>query len=182
MKANLRSTRISPKKANLIAKMIRGKSVEEAQHLLERTHKKGARLLQTLLASAVANARENDKQDPQHLLIKTLTVNKAQTYHRGVPMARGRMRSIRKFLSHISLTLGVAHQDGDTTPPRTAQKDSAEKKATKVTSQRTQKPVQRPRTSAQSTQDRGKGSRKSTSRNTSPAPKVSARRSPPPTT
>ncbi|PIR48408.1 50S ribosomal protein L22 [Candidatus Peregrinibacteria bacterium CG10_big_fil_rev_8_21_14_0_10_55_24] len=180
MKAYLHATRISPKKANLIAKMVRGKSVEDAQYLLEHTHKKGARLLQTLLASAVANARENDKQDPQHLFVKILTVNKAQTYHRGVPMARGRMRSMRKFLSHISLTLGVAGHDEDSTARKTEQKGSAEKKATKVASQRVQKPVQHSRASAQSTQDRGKGSRKSSSRNTSPAPRVSVRKSPPP--
>lgn len=107
MKASLRSVRIAPKKANLVAGMIRGLPVKEAQQSLERTNKKAARILEDLLKSAVANARSNDNQDPEALVIKTLTVNKAQAYHRGVPMARGRVRPMRKFLSHIELTLGI---------------------------------------------------------------------------
>lgn len=108
MNTSLRSVRIAPKKAQLVAKMIRGKSVPDAVHILEHTNKKAARILQELLRSAMANASHNEKQDPQMLTIKTLTVNKAQAYHRGVPMARGRVRPMRKFMSHINLTLGVA--------------------------------------------------------------------------
>ncbi len=108
MKAHLKSTRIAPKKANLIAKMIRGKSVPEALEILEKTNKKAARMLEQLLKSAVANAQNNENQNPDGLVIKSLIVNQAQAYHRGIPMARGRVRSIRKFLSHISLTLGVS--------------------------------------------------------------------------
>jgi len=112
MKASLRAIRIAPKKAQLIAKMIRGKSVPDAVYTLERTNKKAARILEQLLRSAMANASHNEKQDPQMLTIKTLTVNKAQAYHRGVPMARGRVRPMRKFMSHIHLTLGVATEEG----------------------------------------------------------------------
>jgi len=136
MKASLRSARISPKKANLIAQIVRGKSVEEAQTILERTHKKAARVLSGLLQSAVANAQTNDNQDPQHLMIKSLTVNKAQAYHRGVPMARGRMRPMRKFLSHIALTLGIAEGDGTET------KNAPVEKAAKTASQNAPKKVQ----------------------------------------
>jgi len=112
MKAYLKSTRIAPKKANLIAKMIRGKSVPDALKILESTNKNAARILERLLRSAMANAQNNDNQNPDELVIKYLIVNQAQAYHRGIPMARGRVRSIRKFLSHISLTLGVSDQDG----------------------------------------------------------------------
>lgn len=108
MKAYLRSVRIAPKKANIIAKLVRGMPVGEAMHLLQRTHKKGARIVETLLASAVANARHNDKQHPTDLVIKSIIVNQSMGYSRGVPMARGRIRAMTKFMSHIDLALGIA--------------------------------------------------------------------------
>lgn len=108
MKAYLRSVRIAPKKANIIAKLVRGMSVGDAMHLLARTHKKGARIVETLLASAVANARHNDKQHPTDLVIKSIIVNQSMGYDRGVPMARGRIRAMTKFMSHIDLALGIA--------------------------------------------------------------------------
>ena len=107
MKALLRSARIAPKKANIIARMVRGLSVPEAQDLLARTQKKAARLVEGLLASAVANAAHNDRQDPGALVVKEIVVNQGSAYRRGVPMARGRVRPLQKFLSHISVTLGV---------------------------------------------------------------------------
>lgn len=107
MKAHLRSARIAPKKANIIAMMVRGMSVKEAIHALQHTHKKGARMVEELLKSAVANAEHNDKQDASRLVIKTIVVNQSVGYRRGIPKARGSVRPITKFLSHISVTLGV---------------------------------------------------------------------------
>ncbi|MBI1934358.1 50S ribosomal protein L22 [Candidatus Peregrinibacteria bacterium] len=112
MKALLRSARIAPKKANIIARMVRGMSVPDAQDLLSRTHKKAARLFEGLLASAVANAAHNDRQDTQVLMVKEVVVNQGSSLRRGVPMARGRVRPMRKFLSHISITLGIAGTEG----------------------------------------------------------------------
>ena len=120
MKAYLRSARIAPKKANLIAKMVRGMPVPAAAAALRRTNKKGARMIEQLLKSAVANARHNEKQHDSDLVIKSIIVNQGTSYRRGTPMARGRMRPMRKFLSHISLTLGIADHD-----------EPAAKKATK---------------------------------------------------
>src|SRR3990167_5941790 len=111
MKASLHAVRIAPKKANLICKMIRGLTASEAMHVLERTNKKAARLLEELLSSAMANASHNDKQDAQTLVIRSLIVNQGEAYHRGVPMARGRVRPMRKFLSHIELVLGLPEDE-----------------------------------------------------------------------
>lgn len=137
MKAHVRSVRIAPKKANLLAKMIRGKSVPDAMEALEHTHKKAARILEQLLRSAIANASHNDKQDAQMMVIKTVVVNQGTAYHRGVPMARGRMRPMRKFLSHITLTLGFA----DDAPEKPTTKKAAKKDAS--ASQKTEKPVKK---------------------------------------
>jgi len=106
MKAYLHSVRIAPKKANLIAKLVRGLTVPDAVEALRTTNKKGARIVEKLLLSAIANASHNDKQDAQMMIVKTIIVNQGQAYRRGMPKARGQMRPYRKFLSHIELTLG----------------------------------------------------------------------------
>lgn len=130
MKAYLRSVRIAPKKANIIAKMVRGMSVNEALDLMKRTHKKGARIVEKLIASAVANARHNDKQHPSDLVIKSIIVNQSMGYARGVPMARGRVRAMTKFMSHIDLALGIA--DGKSEKSAKSAKTASQKAPAKV--------------------------------------------------
>ncbi|MDD5469641.1 MAG: 50S ribosomal protein L22 [Candidatus Peribacteraceae bacterium] len=133
MKAFLRSVRIAPKKANLVAGMVRNCTVEEALHSLKRTNKKAARIIERLIQSAVANAEHNEKQQSEHLVIESIVVNKAQAYHRGVPMARGRVRPIRKFMSHIEVTLGL---------PDGKKEDKESKKTQKTASKKSAKPAQ----------------------------------------
>lgn len=134
MKAHLHFARIAPKKANLIALMVRGMTVPAATEALRLTHKKGAKLIATLLRSAVANASHNDKQDPQTMIIKKLVVNQGTAYRRGMPKARGQMRPYRKFLSHIDLELGFATDATPTTPknPTNPKKASSQKAETPV--------------------------------------------------
>ena len=118
MKASLQSARIAPKKANLIAKMVRGMTVPDAIESLRKTHKKGARMIELLLRSAIANASHNDKQDAQMMIIRSIVVNQGQAYRRGMPMARGRQRPFRKFLSHVDLELGFAGDEKSPKSPR----------------------------------------------------------------
>lgn len=89
-----------------MAKMIRGMTVPDATELLRNTSKKSARLFEAVLHSAVANAQHNFKQDAQTMVLKSVIVNQGTAYRRGIPMARGRVRPIRKFLCHIEVTLG----------------------------------------------------------------------------
>ncbi len=154
MKAYLRSVRIAPKKANLIAKMVRGMPVAGAIESLRRTNKKGARLIEKLLQSAVANAHHNDSQHASDLIIKTIVVNQGTAYQRGIPMARGRTRPIKKFLSHITLTLGIADADEKTARTRKTRKeqkkDASQKGKTPVKKSGSKKKVDSPATSAKS--------------------------------
>ncbi|PIR52971.1 50S ribosomal protein L22 [Candidatus Peregrinibacteria bacterium CG10_big_fil_rev_8_21_14_0_10_49_10] len=165
MKAILRSVRIAPKKAGLIAKMIRGKSVPEALTVLEQTNKKAARLLEDLLRSAMANASHNDKQKPEDMIITSLVVNKAQSFFRGYPMARGRQRVYRNFLSHITLQLGYLEsalgergaekkpkQKASQSPQKTVQKGaSTASKATKASETKSDTKTKKTSTQASST-------------------------------
>ena len=130
MKAYLHSVRIAPKKANLVAKMVRGMNVADATEALRRTNKKAARIIETLLLSAVANASHNDRQDPQTMVIKTIVVNQGTAYRRGMPKARGQTRPYRKFLTHIDLVLGFPELEGDSPKKKAAKAPSQEKKNT----------------------------------------------------
>lgn len=93
-----------------MAKMVRGMTVPDATELLRNTSKKSARLFEAVLRSAVANAEHNFKQNAQSMILKTVVVNQGTAYRRGTPMARGRVRPLRKFLCHISITLGFPEQ------------------------------------------------------------------------
>jgi len=169
MNASLKAIRIAPKKAQLVAKMIRGKSVPDAMYTLERTNKKAARLLEGLLRSAMANASHNEKQDPQMMMVKTLIVNKAQCYHRGVPMARGRVRPMRKFMSHIELTLGVSQQNTSQTAKKTVKKTTtSEKKSTSTKSKSETKKDTTTSTSKSSTSTKKPAAKKPAAKKTTP--------------
>lgn len=144
MKAHLHSARIAPKKMNIIALLVRGMRVDEALTALSRTHKKGARMVETLINSAVANAEHNDKQRKGNLMIKTIVVNQGTAMRRGTPMARGRMRPMNKFLSHVSVTLGIAEGVHAEAEAKKEKKAAAKKPASskKTPSQAAKTPVQ----------------------------------------
>ena len=93
MRAILRHARIAPKKANLVAAMVRRRHVTDALAFLGRIPKKGARVIATLIASAAANAERNAAQDRGSLFVKSLVVQKGPVFRRSIPMARGRARS-----------------------------------------------------------------------------------------
>jgi len=107
MKAVLRRTRISPKKANLIAGTVRNKKVDEALALLKFMPKKGARILYDVLHSAFSNAKNNFKQNSDDLVIESIIVTKGPTLKRSVPISRGRAHPIRKRSCNITVQLSV---------------------------------------------------------------------------
>ncbi len=105
MKAHLRRIQISPRKANIVAGLIRGKNAEESLDILRFTPKKAAQVLFKVLTSAVANAENNDNQKRENLVIKEIIINKGPAYKRYQPSARGRALPIQKPTSNISITL-----------------------------------------------------------------------------
>lgn len=106
MKAILRQVRISPKKANLVAELVRTKPVTEAVTILKFTPKKAAPILKKVIESASANAENNLKQKKELLYIKEIIVNEGPTYKRRIPISRGRAHPLLKRTSHITVELG----------------------------------------------------------------------------
>lgn len=107
MKSFLKGARISSKKANLIAALVRTKSVKEAVDMLRFTPKKAAPMLRKLIESAAANAENNFKQNKDDLYIKEIIVNEGPTMKRYVPISKGRMHPVLKRTAHISVKLEV---------------------------------------------------------------------------
>jgi len=103
MKAHLRSIRISPDKANLVAGLVRGKSVNDALDFLKFTPKKAAPILAKVIRSAAANAEKNFSQDRKQLLVKEIIVNAGPTFKRFNPVSKGRGHPILKRTSHITV-------------------------------------------------------------------------------
>ncbi len=107
MKAVLRTIRISPKKANLVAGTVRGKKVNDALALLKFMPKKGAKIIYKVVQSAASNAKNNFKQSIDDLEITKILVTKGPTLKRSLPISRGRMHPIRKRTSHITVEVGT---------------------------------------------------------------------------
>jgi len=105
-KATLRFVRSSPRKARLVANLIREKNIGNALNILHFTNKLAARIIEKLLKSAIANAQENHKvDDVDSLVISNITVNEGPTWKRNMPRARGIATSILKRTSHITIVL-----------------------------------------------------------------------------
>jgi len=129
MKAHLKNVRISPKKVNLVADLVRKMQVNQAISLLEYTPKKAARILRKLIASAAANAKNNNSKNVDTLSIAEIKVSKGLTIKRFNPISRGRAHPINKFCSHIHVILKEDVAEPTKTAKKAETKKTAEKKA-----------------------------------------------------
>ena len=102
-----RYVRITPRKCNQVLALIRGQAVEQAQNTLQFTPKNGARIVQKVLKSAVANALHEGKVRIEDLYVKQAVVGAGPTLKRWLPRAQGRATPLLKRMSHVSLTVAT---------------------------------------------------------------------------
>ncbi len=105
-KANFQ--KISPRKARIVADLVRGRDAGEALQLLEFTPKAGAPVLKKLIASAIANAQQKKPDvDVDALFVSRASVDKGPNSHmrRWRPRAQGRATRVVKGVSHIHIEL-----------------------------------------------------------------------------
>ncbi|MEE2955223.1 MAG: 50S ribosomal protein L22 [Pseudomonadota bacterium] len=100
-----KAIRISPQKLNLVAKLIRGKKVAEALAELTFSRRRVAAEVHQLLQSAIANAENNHQLDVDRLYISEATVGRSFSLRRFRARARGRMGSISKPFSNLTLVV-----------------------------------------------------------------------------
>lgn len=105
VRAQARYIRISPQKARLVTRAVKGKGVEEALAVLQFTPKKAARLVCKVVESALANAQQRPQIDVDTLYIKKIYVDGGPTLKRWRPRAMGRVNRILKRTSHITVVL-----------------------------------------------------------------------------
>jgi large subunit ribosomal protein L22 len=101
--AKLRMLRISPQKLNLVAGLIRGKSVEKALADLTFSKKRISGDVKKCLQSAIANAENNHNLDVDELIVAEAYVGKNLTLKRGRPRARGRFGKISKPFAELTI-------------------------------------------------------------------------------
>lgn len=104
-----RFIRIAPRKARIVADLVRGKTVADALSILALTPKKASPMLRKTILSARANARVlndegHDLQD-DHLVVKEIRIDEGPTLKRIRPRAQGRAFRINKRTSHIKVTV-----------------------------------------------------------------------------
>lgn len=147
MKAYINNYRMSPRKVRLVGDAVKGKNVAQADVMLSFMPKKAARIIKTLIRSAVSNAINNDGKQAENLIVKSLEVNQGVTLKRFRPRARGSASPINKRTSNISVILAekvaskkikaeATKEVKAEAKPKVAAKKVAKKTATKKTTKK----------------------------------------------
>ena len=114
VRAQAKYLRTAPRKAQLVADQIRGRTVPEARTILAFTTRDAARDMEKVLNSAVANAEANHGLVGDDLIVSAAFVGEGPTLKRWRARARGRAARIRKRTCHI--TVALARTDGELMP------------------------------------------------------------------
>ncbi|AKS35729.1 50S ribosomal protein L22 [Mycolicibacterium goodii] len=101
--AKARYVRVSATKARRVIDLVRGKSVEEALDILRWAPQAASEPVAKVIASAAANAQNNEGLDPSTLVVATVYADEGPTAKRIRPRAQGRAFRIRKRTSHITV-------------------------------------------------------------------------------
>jgi len=112
VRASLKHLRVAPRKARLVAGLVRGLDVNKAANQLKFLNKKSAKPMLKLLDSAVANAVNNYDLDKSNLTIKEIKVDEGRVLKRWLPRAHGRATILRKKMSHVTVILSEIIDSG----------------------------------------------------------------------
>ncbi len=103
--AKARFVRVSPTKARRVIDLVRGKSVAEALDILRWAPQAASLPVAKVIASAAANAQNNDGLDPATLVVASVYADDGPTAKRIRPRAQGRAFRIRRRTSHITVVV-----------------------------------------------------------------------------
>jgi large subunit ribosomal protein L22 len=130
--AKARFVRVSPTKARRVINLVRGKSVSEALDILRWAPQAASLPVAKVIASAAANAQNNNGLDPATLVVASVCADDGPTAKRIRPRAQGRAFRIRRRTSHITVVVesrptkdGRGSQSASTARARRAQASKA---------------------------------------------------------
>ena len=105
-KASAKTILTAPRKTRLVIDLIRGKSVSEAEQILDNKNKKSSRIIKKVLTSAVANADNNLGMDVSKLYVKEAYVDCGPVLKRIRCGSRSHIDRHDKRTSHITIVVG----------------------------------------------------------------------------
>jgi len=97
--------RVSPRKMNLVAAMIRGKKAQDAVAQLTFRKRRIAGTVKKTLESAIANAENNHSLDVDRLVVSRAEVGRAAVMKRFHARGRGKSSTIEKWFSHLKIVV-----------------------------------------------------------------------------
>src|SRR6476659_6879724 len=104
-RAVARHVRLSASKARRVVNLVRGLPAKEALTVLQFAPQAASEPVYKVLASAIANAENNERLDPDSLLVSEAYVDEGPTLKRFRPRAQGRAYRIRKRTCHITIAV-----------------------------------------------------------------------------
>jgi large subunit ribosomal protein L22 len=105
-----RNIRVSPRKLNLVAGLIRGRSAQDAVATLTFSKRRIAQTVKKTLESAIANAENNHRLDVDQLVVSRAEVGRAVVMKRFHARGRGRSSRIEKWFSHLKIVVAEQQQ------------------------------------------------------------------------
>ena len=123
--ATAKFVRVTPMKARRVLDIIRGKNVDQALDLLRFAPQSASEPVYKVLASAIANAENNQGLDRRTLVVSEAYANEGPTLKRFQPRAQGRAFRIRKRTSHITVAVAAVAENGGRARSRQQKKKGA---------------------------------------------------------
>ena len=112
--AVMRNIRVSPRKLNLVAALIRGRRAQDAVATLTFSKRRIAGTVRKTLESAIANAENNHQLDVDRLVVSRAEVGRAIVMKRFHASGRGRAARVEKWFSHLKIV--VAERAAEAAP------------------------------------------------------------------
>jgi large subunit ribosomal protein L22 len=124
----------SPRKMRLVIDLIRGKSVDEALHILHFSPKHASKVAEKALRSAVSNLQNKDgggRLEPEQMVVKSAQVDVGMTMKRVLPAPMGRAFRVRKRSNHLTIVVASMEEKAPARAAKTAARKKEEPKPAK---------------------------------------------------
>lgn len=105
--------RVSPRKLNLVAGMIRNMPAQQAVSTLTFSKRRIAQQVKKALESAIANAENNHQLDVDRLIVSRAEVGRSIVMRRFHARGRGRAARVEKWFSHLKIVVSERTQESE---------------------------------------------------------------------
>jgi len=111
--AILSNIRVSPRKLNLVAGLIRNLPAQQAVATLTFSKRRIAQQVKKVLESAIANAENNHQLDVDRLVVSRAEVGRSMVMRRFHARGRGRAARVEKWFSHLKIVVAERAQESE---------------------------------------------------------------------